>query len=45
VAFADTSFYIAFANPKDRWHEMATAAAYRWRGTIVTTETNQLHFL
>ena len=38
VVFADTSFYIAFANPKDRWHETAAAVAYRWRGTIVTTE-------
>jgi len=38
LVFADTSFYIAFANPKDRWHEMAAAIAYRWRGTIVTTE-------
>jgi len=36
--FADTSFYVAFTNPKDRWHESATAVGYRWRGTIVTTE-------
>ena len=21
--FADTAFYIAFANPKNHWHEMA----------------------
>ena len=36
--FADTSFYIAFANPKDRWHEAAVTLGDRWCGTMVTTE-------
>ena len=38
VVFAATAFYIAFANPKDRWHEAAAAIGNRWRGTVVTTE-------
>lgn len=38
VVFADTAFYVAFANPKDRWHEMAADIGKRWRGTMVTTE-------
>lgn len=38
TVFADTAFYIAFANPKDHWHEIAAEVAYGWRGRIVTTE-------
>ncbi len=38
VVFADTAFYIAFANQKDRWHEMAAAIGNRWRGIVATTE-------
>lgn len=38
AVFADTAFYIAFANPKDRWHERARETGARWRGTIITTE-------
>lgn len=37
-AFADTSFYIASINPKDAWHESATAIGSSWRGLMVTTE-------
>ncbi len=36
--FADTSFYIAFANPRDTWHRPAVAAGASWRGDIVTSE-------
>jgi predicted nucleic acid-binding protein len=38
VVFADMAFYVAFSNPKDRWHEAAVAIGNRWRGTLVTTE-------
>ena len=38
TVFADTAFYIAFANPRDRWHEMAVEVAFDWRGQIVTTD-------
>ena len=38
TVFADTAFYIAFANPRDHWHEMAVEAAFGWRGKIVTTD-------
>ena len=38
AAFADTSFYIAFANPRDRWHTAAIAWASRWRGILITTD-------
>jgi predicted nucleic acid-binding protein len=38
AVFADTAFYIAFANPRDRWHNAAVALGSRWRGVMVTTE-------
>lgn len=38
AVFADTAFYIAFANPRDHWHEAAAAVAFDWHGQIVTTE-------
>lgn len=36
--FADTSFYIAFSSPKDRWHEAAKSFALGFSGTMLTTE-------
>ena len=36
--FADTSFYIAFTNPKDAWYEAATMIGNHCRGAMVTTE-------
>ena len=36
--FADTSFYIAFASPKDRWHQEARSFALAFPGTMLTTE-------
>ncbi len=36
--FADTSFYIALANPKDAWHQAATRAGDQSHGTVLTTE-------
>ena len=36
--FADTSFYIAFTNPKDAWYEAATMIGNQCRGAMVTTE-------
>lgn len=36
--FIDTSFYIAFASPRDRWHQEATAIGSKCRGTMITTE-------
>ncbi len=38
TVFADTSFYIAFASPKDRWHAQARSFALTFRGTMLTTE-------
>lgn len=38
AVFADTSFYVAFTNPKDGWHEAARTIGNRCRGAIVTTE-------
>lgn len=38
AVFADTSFYIAFANPRDTWHRPAVSAGAVWRGDIVTSE-------
>lgn len=38
VAFSDTAFYVAFANPHDRWHQTAVSIGGQWRGTLVTTE-------
>ena len=36
--FADTSFYIALANPKDNLHEIAVRASDQWDGKVVTSE-------
>jgi len=36
--FADTSFYIAFINPRDSLHEKASAFSSSFQGTFVTTE-------
>lgn len=38
MAFADTAFYIVFANPRDHWHKVAVEVAFNWRGQIITTE-------
>jgi len=38
MVFADTSFYIAFSNPKDRWYEAAKAFAMSYTGEMLTTE-------
>ena len=38
AAFADTSFYIASANPCDRRHQDALNASRRWEYKVVTTE-------
>ncbi len=38
TVFADTAFYIAFANPRDHWHKIAASVAFDWRGQIITTE-------
>lgn len=39
VVFADTSFWIAVANPRDRWHRRARALRQSLRpAQIVTTE-------
>jgi len=38
MVFADTSFYIAFSNPKDRWNEAAKAFAMKYTGEMLTTE-------
>ena len=38
AVFADTSFYIAFSNPRDRWHEAAKSFALSYSGIMLTTE-------
>jgi uncharacterized protein len=38
VVFADTSFYIAFSSPRDRWHEVAKMFATRFSGRMLTNE-------
>ena len=38
AVFADTSFYIAFINAKDRWHEPAASFALGFAGAMLTTE-------
>lgn len=38
AAFADTSFYVALANPRDRCHEAALRASLLWEDVVVTTE-------
>ncbi len=42
--FADTSFYIAFANPRDRWHEVAQGFSLSFAGGMVTTEFVLIEF-
>lgn len=37
-AFADTSFYIALANPRDRRHGDALQASRLWEHKVITTE-------
>ncbi|MBM4018199.1 MAG: type II toxin-antitoxin system VapC family toxin [Planctomycetes bacterium] len=36
--FADTSFYVAFVNPRDAMHSAAVNFVRRFRGNSVTTE-------
>jgi len=36
--FADTSFYLALLNPRDRHHGLAIESARRMPGRTVTTE-------
>ena len=38
IAFADTGFYVALLNPRDRLHIAATSTSADYRGTILTTE-------
>lgn len=38
AVFVDTSFYIAFANPKDRWNSSAVEIGTRWWDVMFTTE-------
>ncbi|HUW62419.1 MAG TPA: PIN domain-containing protein [Candidatus Bathyarchaeia archaeon] len=38
TVFVDTSFYIAFSSPKDRWHEAAKSFARDFSGVMLTTE-------
>jgi len=34
----DTSFYIAFSNPRDRWHNAAKSVAQTYSRNLLTTE-------
>lgn len=36
--FADTAFYVAMLNPRDRLHRVALATSNSYRGAVVTTE-------
>jgi len=36
--FADTSFFVAFVNPRDAWHQLAMGAGDDLEGPVVTTE-------
>lgn len=38
TVFADTSFYIAFCNPRDALHAAAVECSRRFRGKVLTTE-------
>lgn len=38
TAFADTSFYQALLNPKDKWHGSAMNVSAAYRGSMVTSE-------
>lgn len=38
LAFADTSFYQALLNPKDKWHDNAIEVSQAFRGRVVTSE-------
>jgi len=37
-AFADTSFYLALANPKDSLHDIAFNVSNTWDGKVITSE-------
>lgn len=37
-AFADTSFYVALASPRDGQHTAALRVSDRWDGAVITTE-------
>ena len=46
MVFADASYWIALVNPKDQWHEVASAArAELGRTRIVTTDEVLMEFL
>jgi predicted nucleic acid-binding protein len=38
AVFGDTSYFVAFAGPSDRFHAQAVDWSAKWRGRIVTTE-------
>lgn len=38
IAFADTGYYVALLNPRDRYHGIATECSKACRFTVVTTE-------
>jgi len=37
-AFADTAFYVALLNPRDRLHELAHEVSQAYRGHVATSE-------
>jgi len=37
AVFADTSFFVAFVNPRDSWHDLALATGDHLQGTVLTT--------
>jgi len=38
IVFADTGFYVALLNPRDRLHAKANDVSASYRGRVVTTE-------
>ena len=36
--FVDTSFFVAFVNPRDSWHELAMDTGEHLLGTVITTD-------
>ncbi|MDQ1256642.1 MAG: uncharacterized protein QG656_1240 [Candidatus Hydrogenedentes bacterium] len=38
VVFADTSFYVALASPRDGLHQAALSTGDHWDGAVITTE-------
>lgn len=36
--FVDTSFFVAFLNPRDAWHELATETGDHLQGPVITTD-------